>query len=297
MRDNRYVLACDIGGTHITAAIVDTDNWIILEDTITRKHVNSAADAKSIFQDWTSCMRDCLSTINEPVHSIGIAMPGPFDYEEGRALMIGQTKYDSLYNMLVTEPIKEALGVPVEKITYINDAAAFLQGEIFAQGLEHKDRILGITLGTGLGSAVWLNGQKAFDAALWEAPYKDTIFEEFLVTRWFTKRFHELSGFLERGLKEILQKHSEHPATTTLLNEYADHLLQFLEYFSEKHEAINFIIGGNITKAWDKISSKRKTALAVYNIELGKYQEHAAIIGAASLFNAPLPKSGIKTGE
>ncbi|MCL7987778.1 ROK family protein [Sphingobacterium sp. lm-10] len=295
MRDKRFVLACDIGGTHITAAIVDTDNWVILEDTITRQHVDSSSDAKSILQNWTDCMRHCIALSPQEVQQIGIAMPGPFDYEEGRALMIGQTKYDSLYKMLVTQPIKDNLaGLPIQKISYINDAAAFLQGEIFAQGLEHKDRVLGITLGTGLGSAVWTKGEKAFDAALWEAPFRESIFEEFLVTRWFTKRFEELTGIQEPGLKEILENHDALPSTKILLEEYVQHLLDFLAYFSEKHEAINFIIGGNITKAWEKICVGKKTALAAYNIELGKYQEHAAIIGAASLFNTPQSKTVIK---
>ncbi len=294
MRDNRFVLACDIGGTHITAAIVDTDNWIILEDTITRQHVDSSSDAKSILQNWTDCMRACIASSKEEIREIGIAMPGPFDYEEGRALMIGQTKYDSLYQMVVTQPIKDNLsGLPIQKISYINDAAAFLQGEIFAQGLEHKDRILGITLGTGLGSAVWSKGEKAFDAALWEAPFRGTIFEEFLVTRWFTKRFEELTGIQKPGLKEILEQHGDLSETTTLLEEYVQHLLDFLAYFSEKHEAYNFIIGGNITKAWDKICIGKKAALGAYNIELGKYQEHAAIIGAASLFNVPQSKAAV----
>ncbi|MFD2742039.1 MULTISPECIES: ROK family protein [Sphingobacterium] len=286
MRDNRFVLACDIGGTHITSAIVDTETWLILSDTITRQHVDSSTDAKSILLSWTDCMHACINNSKKEINEIGIAMPGPFDYEEGRSLMIGQTKYDSLYQMVVTQPIIENLvGLPIKKISYINDAAAFLQGEIFAQGLDYKDKILGITLGTGLGSAVWSNGQKAFDAALWEAPFRDTIFEEFLVTRWFTKRFNELTGLTKPGLKEILEEHGELRETAILLDEYVKHLLDFLAYFSSQHGATDFIIGGNITKAWNKICASQRSAIAQYNIELGKYQEHAAIIGAASLFN------------
>ena len=49
-----FILACDIGGTHITSAIVNTQNWEILSYTLTRTHINSSSDAKSIFQGWAN---------------------------------------------------------------------------------------------------------------------------------------------------------------------------------------------------------------------------------------------------
>ena len=283
MQNNHFVLACDIGGTHITSAIVDISDWSILEGTITRSHVNSRADAKTIFQDWTSNMQACLDKAPGIVSQIGIAMPGPFDYENGIALMKDQAKYDDLYQMAVTQPILDGLTTPIESIRYINDAAAFLQGEVFLQNLDHEDSVLGITLGTGLGSAVWRKGEKAFDADLWNSSYKDSIFEEHLVTRWFTRRFHELSNYLETGLKEILEKHTDHQATETLLNEYLEHLRDFLIFFSEKHGSSKFIIGGNISKAWNAINGINPEKLRQFDIRLGQYQEFAAIIGAASL--------------
>lgn len=283
MQNSNYILSCDIGGTHITSAIVEKDTWKILNETITRSHVNSLENAKSIFHDWTSNMKSCLEKTDLEVVNIGIAAPGPFDYEKGIALMKGQSKYDSIYNLEVTAPILEGLGQSDLKILFINDAAAFLQGEVFGCGLEHKDRILGITLGTGLGSSVWNQGDKAFDADLWNTAYRDSIYEEYLVTRWFVKRFEELSGLKESGLREILEKHGESAEVSQLLSEYQEHLLHFMNFFSQKHECKSFVIGGNIVKAWDRIFPD-KSVLADFDVQIGQYQEHAAIIGAASLF-------------
>ena len=283
MQNSNYILSCDIGGTHITSAIVEKDTWKILNETITRSHVNSLENAKSIFHDWTSNMKSCLEKTDLEVVNIGIAAPGPFDYEKGIALMKGQSKYDSIYNLEVTAPILEGLGQADLKILFINDAAAFLQGEVFGCGLEHKDRILGITLGTGLGSSVWNQGDKAFDADLWNTAYRDSIYEEYLVTRWFVKRFEELSGLKESGLREILEKHGESAEVSQLLSEYQEHLLHFMNFFSQKHECKSFVIGGNIVKAWDRIFPD-KSVLADFDVQIGQYQEHAAIIGAASLF-------------
>lgn len=284
MHKSNFILSCDIGGSHITSAIVDKTSWSLIEETITRTHVNSLENAKSIFSEWTENMKSCLSKYGEQVTKIGIAAPGPFDYEHGIALMKGQAKYDSIYKMQVTEPIKAGLEDQSIEIKYINDAAAFLQGEVFAAGFDQENCILGITLGTGLGSAVWRKGEKAFDADLWNTPYLDSIFEEYLVTRWFVKRFEELSGIKEKGLKDILENHKGSKEVKQLLSEYALNLIAFLQFFSKKYDCKYFIIGGNITKAWDLIFPE-KSVLNNFKIEIGKYQEHAAIIGAASLFS------------
>jgi glucokinase len=277
-----FILACDIGGTHITSAIVDTNVWEILFDTLTRTHINSSSDAKSIFQGWANNIKSCMDKFDGTIAHIGIAMPGPFDYEHGISLMKNQDKYDSIYKLNVTHALKNELKNNCIPIKYINDAAAFLQGEIYAQELFNGSKVLGITLGTGLGSAVWTKGKKAFDADLWKEKYKESIFEEHLVTRWFTKRFKELTGKEEKGLKEIIEKYQETSALEQLIQEYRTHLKDFLAFFSNKYACNHFIIGGNISKAWDIIDTTNY--FSEYKITKAQYAEKAALVGAASIF-------------
>lgn len=277
-----FILACDIGGTHITSAIVDTNVWEILFDTLTRTHINSSSDAKSIFHGWANNIKSCMDKFDGTIAHIGIAMPGPFDYEHGISLMKSQDKYDAIYKLNVTHALKNELNNNCIPIKYINDAAAFLQGEIYAQELFNGSKVLGITLGTGLGSAVWTKGEKAFDADLWKEKYKESIFEEHLVTRWFTKRFKELTGKEEKGLKEIIEKYQETSALEQLIQEYRTHLKDFLAFFSNKYACNHFIIGGNITKAWDIIDTTNY--FSEYKITKAQYAEKAALVGAASIF-------------
>ncbi|MFD2554919.1 ROK family protein [Sphingobacterium tabacisoli] len=279
---SKYILACDIGGTHITSAIITSGTWTILSETIVRKSVNSAQNAKSIFLDWSSAINESIAHFGQPIHQIGIAMPGPFDYENGISMMKGQNKYDALYQLDITTALRDTLNKPTVEIRYINDAAAFLQGEIFAAGRHNEKKILGITLGTGLGSAIWQQGDKAIDANLWNTPYKEFIFEEYLVTRWFTRRFEQISGQKENGLKEIIEKHSTSDSFRLLISEYRTHLYQFLKYFSNTESCNSYIIGGNIAKAWDIIN--QGNYFGDFNISIGVYEEKAALIGAASQF-------------
>lgn len=279
---SKYILACDIGGTHITSAIVTSDTWTILSETTVRKSINSAQNAKSIFLSWGSAITESIALLGLPINQIGIAMPGPFDYQNGISLMKNQNKYDALYQLDITAGLRDTLSIPTLEIRYINDAAAFLQGEIFATGRQSEKKILGITLGTGLGSAIWQQGDKAIDADLWDTPYKERIFEEYLVTRWFTQRFEELTGHQENGLKEIIEKHNTSDSFRLLISEYRTHLYQFLQYFSGIESCTNYIIGGNIAKAWDIID--QGGYFNDFNISLGIYEEKAALIGAASQF-------------
>ncbi|WP_270088083.1 ROK family protein [Sphingobacterium sp. SYP-B4668] len=283
-RVNQYILATDIGGSHITSAIVNTEDWSIVADCVTRNRVDSSSDAKSIFQSWASNLKETIHKSPHKISQLGIAMPGPFDYDNGISLMHNQDKYDSLYQLDTTVGLQETLKDHPLEIRYINDAAAFLQGEVFASKLDNNDIILGITLGTGLGSAVWRKGEKAFDADLWNTPYRSSIFEEYMVTRWFTRRFEELTGNNVDGLKEILQNHREEAAFDTLMTEYSEQLLDFLGFFSEKYKCRQFIIGGNIAKALDIIISYNPKGFEPYTIGTSNLDEKAAIIGAASIF-------------
>lgn len=277
-----YILSCDIGGTHITSAIVAKSTWQIIEETKTRTLLDSSLDSDEIYQSWAANIQRCIDSFHHKVIAIGIAMPGPFDYENGISLMIGQSKYDSIYKLNTTIGIQKALNNNTVDIRYINDAAAFLQGEVYAAHRENETCILGITLGTGLGSAVKQKGEKAFDADLWDTEYRDSIYEEYLVTRWFTKRFFELKNIQEKGLKEIIQNHQDTAEFQQLMEEYRTHLKDFLDYFSTKYNCNRFIIGGNIAKAWYIINSP--ALFNKYDIKVGQYAEKAALIGAASLF-------------
>lgn len=282
--NSAYIVAADVGGTHITTAVIHTHDWSILPGSMVRSHVDSSAPAKSILRAWTDTLTASSKRVEGGCPSIGIAMPGPFDYVNGISLMQNQDKYDALYQLNIRQELTATLSVTPAAIRFINDAAAFLQGEVFAGGHEGHRKILGITLGTGLGSAVWEQGGNAIDASLWNTPYQDGIMEEYLVTRWFVNTFHQATGIQVMGLKELLRLRPQHRIVDEILAEYSKHLLHFLSFFSDQQHSNTFIIGGNIAKAWPAIRSFSPKAFGKFSIHLSKLGENAALIGAAASF-------------
>ncbi len=279
-----FVLAADIGGTHITTAVVDMSTYAVLPDTWVRHTLNSSGSAKSILQAWAAAFRASLAQFGASQLPIGIAMPGPFDYAQGISLIQGQDKYDALYGVCVKDSLSAALGMPQDQIRLINDAAAFLQGEVFAGRHDTNEKVLGITLGTGLGSAVWQRGIGSQDAALWDTPYRNSIMEESLVTRWFVQQAEKQLGVGVNGLKEMLELPGNAPAIDGILDEYSEHLLYFLGFFSQQESCRTFIIGGNIAKAWSRIRENFGQRFDAFDIHISQLGEHAALVGAATLF-------------
>lgn len=277
-----FVLVADIGGSHITSAVVDMSTYSILPQTLARRALDSSENAKSILHIWVENLNASHIRCGKNPLPIGIAMPGPFDYENGISLIQGQDKYDALYGIGIKPILASALEIPENQIRMINDAAAFLQGEVFAGGHDGNDKVLGITLGTGLGSAIWTNGKNSEDAALWNTPYQNSIIEESLATRWFVRQAKLRLDVQVRGLKELLEL--DHPAVDSILDEYSEHLLEFLKLFSERESCKTFIIGGNITRAWPKIKNNFTQAFDRFNIHISRLGEHAALVGAATLF-------------
>src|SRR6187397_1253508 len=144
MKDN-MVLGVDIGGSHITAGLIDMETRTLRTDSIKRRKVNSADTAENIIAAWASLIKEITGSSGV---RIGIAMPGPFDYELGVSYIKGLEKYESLYGKNVKDLLAAALDIPAKHIRLKNDAGCFLQGETFAGSAKGYNSAIGLTIGT-----------------------------------------------------------------------------------------------------------------------------------------------------
>src|SRR5665647_271107 len=245
--NNNLVTGVDIGGSHITAALIDLQSHSMIHDSLVRHSINAKGNAEEIIKQWTDAIADCISFNPACSKKIGIAMPGPFDYEKGISLIRGLDKYESLYNLNVKELLADALKNEVENIFMINDATCFLKGEIFCGTANDCKDVVGITLGTGLGSATFNNGI-LYDGDLYYTPFKNQTAEDHLSTRWFLKRYKELTGIMVNNVKEISQLVSKDENARLVFTEFGKNLGEVLAEYIHKHQAEKVIIGGNIIK-------------------------------------------------
>lgn len=278
-------LGVDIGGSHITAALVDLETRTLLKNSIKRSPVDSQENKEVILSAWCDIINNAFEDIKNGNRNVGIAMPGPFNYKEGISLIKDQEKFKSLYQVNVKEELAKRLDISVENIHFINDAAGFLQGEVFAGAAKGNVNVLGLTLGTGLGSSLCLN-DKAYDADLWNSPFLDGIAEDYLSTRWFVKRFKQLSGEDVEGVKELVAIVKSNHFATMVFMEFGYNLAQFLIPVIKKYKINTVIVGGNIAQSFNAFAPELTATLKGNGIDaeikISELKEHAALIGAAS---------------
>jgi len=283
--EKSVALGVDIGGSHITAALVDLETRTLIKNSIRRSAINAQESKEVIFAAWCKIIDDAFDGIPNNVRHLGIAMPGPFDYEKGISLIKDQDKFKSLYKVNVKEELASRLKMPAENIHFINDAAGFLQGEVFAGAAKGNAHVLGLTLGTGLGSSLCID-DKAIDADLWNSPFIEGIAEDYLSTRWFVKRYQQLSGKTLDGVKELVSIVNVDHLSTRVFMEFGYNLAQFLIPIIKKSKIDVVIIGGNIAQAFDAFAPELIATLKGNGIntpiKISELKEHAALIGAAS---------------
>lgn len=281
------ILAIDIGGTHITAGLVNNENHKIEPGSILRKQVDSSGSVDSIIRQWSDIIEVLIS---DPLFSgkIAIAFPGPFDYINGISKIKEQGKYLQLYGLKPGDLLGNRLGLKSEDICFVNDAASFLQGEVLAGIAKDTVNAVALTLGTGLGAARF-HGNYSEDAAQWQKPYRDGIAEDYFCTHWFINRYAELSGKNINGVKRLAEIVSQDDFARLVFKEFGENLAYFIQGFAIEESAEIVVLGGNISKTYNLfIPSLQHTLKSLDThvpVMLTKLGETATLIGAADIWS------------
>lgn len=282
--NNPLVAGVDIGGSHITAALVDLEVRSVLPAFSARKHINAQDDATSILDDWCATIGQVFEAQPSLLKRVGIAMPGPFDYEKGISFIKDQNKYESLYGLNVKEMMAERLGISTDHIRIMNDAGCFLQGEVVGGAARGFKTAIGITLGTGLGTATFHQGI-ARDANLWCAPYLDGMAEDYISARWLIKTYQKVSGTTVEHVKGLVALIPSDPRIKDIFREFGHHLAAFLVPFIRDNNPEVVVIGGNISKSADWFLEHVERTLLAQSIDIpiriARLGENAHIMGAA----------------
>ena len=283
-----YAIGVDVGGSHITAGLVNLSKRLLIRPTLVRKKVDSHGSADEIIETWRSTIAEVLKLNALNVVPIGFAMPGPFDYENGISLMQSNMhKFETLYGMNIKSILSEKLNIPTAQIFFRNDAEAFLAGEIMSGSGRGYNKAIGVTLGTGLGTASYTNG-KTIDTDLgMSLKYLDSVVEDYISTRWFVNRYFEVTGKKIVGVKDLAENISQDKIAKDIFNEFRKNLLAVLTLLIKLEKEVPDVIvaGGNISNALTHYFSVMQHELRKKfpNIVLRKAQlgENAALIGAA----------------
>ena len=251
-----YNIGVDVGGSHITAAIVNLDLNIILKESIKTIVVDASASINDVLGSLIALISHVKFDFNNDIlKGIGIAMPGPFEYQRGISAISGLNKYDRLFGFNLKQALASEFKLKANNVLFENDAACFGLGEYWSYSIK-PERLICITLGTGFGATFIDSGHVIKNRAdtskngeLWNMPFKGDIAENIFSGRALLATYESLSGVKLDNVKELADAAVREFKAREVFGQFAENLAEFMSPWLKKFKADKFVIGGNISKA------------------------------------------------
>jgi glucokinase len=148
------ICAVDLGGTNLRAANIDRDGRI---HERVRRSTPGSGTAEEVVAAIAAAVRECESACSKRgghIRGVSVVVPGSVHIETG--IVINAPNIPSLPGYELTPALERALGRPV---LIENDANAAALGEMWQGAARGHQTILCLTLGTGVGGGIILDGK------------------------------------------------------------------------------------------------------------------------------------------
>lgn len=247
----KAILGLDIGGTGIKGGVLVDAH---LEDI--RSIPTPANETKENILETIALFIESYS--NFDIAGIGIGIPGLVDVERGEVL--GLANIPAFQHVELAKFLQERFFKPV----FINnDANCFAIGvHKFGVGRPFKN-LVGITLGTGVGGGIVINGHlySGVNSAAGEwcsAPYLDHNFEHYCSGKFFNFYYQTKAKALAKRARNGDEK------ALQAFEEYGKHLGELIKHilYALAPEAV--VLGGSIRKTFPLFEKSLKKSLSTF---------------------------------
>ncbi len=152
-----YVIGVDLGGTNTVFGIVSARGEVVAQDSIKTKQYKTAEE---FVEAGLTCLRPLLTQVGgvEQIQGMGIGAPNG-NYYNGTIEFAPNLPWAHEGVIPLAKMFSDALSIPV-KLT--NDANAAAMGEMTYGAARGMKNFIVITLGTGVGSGIVINGQLVY---------------------------------------------------------------------------------------------------------------------------------------
>lgn len=271
-------LGIDLGATLFKFGLVSGDKVI--------RSTDHRVDASYSQEHLLALLKEGINElIDADVAAIGLGVPGIVDPQTG-------TIYD-IQNLPQWKEValRELLENDFKRpVTINNDANCFALGQYYYGAARSIKNFVGITIGTGLGMGVIIDG-KLYNGRLCGAgeigmlPYLDGILEDYAASFFFSKH---CGGTGQELHQRALAGDSE---AIKAFNEFGGHIGNALKIVNYTYAPEAIILGGSITAAYPFFKRQMHQQLATFaypkqieNLKIMLANSFdQAILGAASL--------------
>ncbi|MGD8441263.1 MAG: ROK family protein [Holophagae bacterium] len=272
------IVGVDLGGTKVSAGRVRSASVEALE----RRDV-PADDTRDAVLDVV--MSTIAEVVTDDVGAIGFGAPSVVDVDHGIVREVGNIP------SWTEVPLKAALEARFDlPVTVDNDANAYALGELsFGAGRGYR-HLVGMTLGTGLGTGVVIDGRLRHGAncgvgELGKSAHKGLRLQSWCASPYFPREWGAAASELHRrardGDREALRA----------FDAYGEELSAAVALALYAYDPQVLVLGGSISSAYDLFEAGLRRGLAdfAYPHIVERVQivpstlDHAAVLGAAAL--------------
>ncbi|HTR30300.1 MAG TPA: ROK family protein [Puia sp.] len=276
---SEQIIGIDLGASNVRGAVVDGGG---LSDIISVR-IHSDGSVEEVLDDIYSVI-DPL--ITPEISGIGIGVPSVVDVAEGIV-------YDVLYIPSWKEvPLKRLLEARYHRPVFVNnDANCFALGEFYFGKGKGVGSLIGMTIGTGLGSGIVVfnklyAGRNCGAGELGLLPYRDNILEYYCSGSFF-RNVYGLDGV------EVYEAALRGEARAlALYAELGVHVGQAIKAVMYAYDPELIVLGGSVSQAFDLFSHPMWKEIKT--LAFGKSAErirvevsnlkNSGILGAAALY-------------
>ena len=247
----KYIVAIDIGGTTFNTGIFsESFNQIDISDKDKIRFYDNKDEVVNAIIKQVNTIIDKNNINRDSIMGVGVAAPGPLDSKNG--VILNTPNLQMFQNYKIAGDFTKKLKID----TFIeNDANLFSLGEWYSQYRKNKV-VMGVTLGTGLGFGLVINGELftggnglAMEYGL--SPFEWGICEKNACIKYIRTRAKDLYGeeispvIIEKYFKEGDKK------AIKIYNEYGNNLGIILSHVINMIDPQVITIGGGLSKGFD----------------------------------------------
>ncbi len=281
------IVCIDVGGSSLKSGVVEGPGKP--SGSLVTTPIDSNADLMSILDTLIASINAVMPNPSL-MRGLAFSFPGPFDYQLGIPRIQGLEKYNALYGLDIGQELRKRLNLPNLAIRYRNDAEAAVVGEGCYGASQTFHRVIGVTLGTGFGSAFIANGDVISEGPdvppngwLYSFPANGVRADDTFSTRGLQTRL-DAAGLQGLTLTVAAQQaRLGDRKCQAVFESFGSDLGHFLHPFALSFQADAILFLGGIASAFDCFELGLRQSLS-QSLLIGELGAWAALLGASDLF-------------
>ncbi len=271
-------VAVDLGGTNVRVGLVDGDRILEILSQPCRAHGDESEVLEQIFS--------MISTVSQgrSVKGIGVGVPSVVDMEKGIVYdVVGIPSWKEVH---LKDLLEEKFGIPA---SVNNDSNCFALGVSRYGEAKGYGSALGVTLGTGVGSGLVIDGRlyaghNTGAGEIGMIPYLDRDYEFYCSSRFFVSRG-------TTGKDAAANAASGDPSALALMDEFGTNIGMLVKTIMFAFDPEVIVFGGSIANAFELFGKSMYAEMESfpYRKSVGRLRvcrstvPNISILGASSL--------------